>query len=388
MFRKKLFFVWLGLMMVVLACSFGGKKTPEATTSPEQAVTATVALPSVTPAADLPTVTMTPAGCTLGASYVADVTIPDNTQVQPGASFRKVWRLRNSGTCDWEPGTQLGFVSGEAMTTTGVVPVPALAVGGTTDVGVTMIAPSTPGTYKSTWQMISPQGVKFGSRIYAQIVVPAVATAVPPTTAPTSPPPTREPSPTPSMPPLATLIVPVTVVPTIPAIVLPQKAMLDVSSQGQVESTGDVRSGVSNAGDTDANAGLEAFVTFNLSSIPDNATVQSVSIIFPGYDTLGDPFGSLGCMRVYEQNYGSLDAGDYQHPPVLGAVARFCSEADLTNENAQQLSSSTFAHVQGRLTGDDLYQLRFQFNEKETDNDGVADVLRSIPKLVVTYTAP
>jgi len=38
----------------------------------------------------------TPIPCTYGASFVADVTIPDNTVLPPGAEFVKIWRLRTS----------------------------------------------------------------------------------------------------------------------------------------------------------------------------------------------------------------------------------------------------------------------------------------------------
>lgn len=44
--------------------------------------------------------TPTPSGCTLNASLVEDVTIPDGTKFGPGESFIKTWRIRNSGTCD------------------------------------------------------------------------------------------------------------------------------------------------------------------------------------------------------------------------------------------------------------------------------------------------
>ncbi|MBC7228016.1 MAG: hypothetical protein H5T61_12435, partial [Thermoflexales bacterium] len=54
----------------------------------------------------------TAAGCTLGARWVADVTVPDNTAFAPGIPFVKTWRVRNSGTCAWEPGTKLVFISG------------------------------------------------------------------------------------------------------------------------------------------------------------------------------------------------------------------------------------------------------------------------------------
>ena len=121
-------------------------------------------------------------GCTLNAGWVADVTVPDNTEFPPSTAFVKTWRVRNSGTCAWEAGTQLVYVSGDPLGGPASVSVPAVAPGATTDISVNFVAPATPGTYRSTWQMQSPAGVRFGSQMWVQIVVPAPATTAPTST--------------------------------------------------------------------------------------------------------------------------------------------------------------------------------------------------------------
>lgn len=128
----------------------------------------------------------------LNASYVADVTVPDNTTFDPAKAFTKTWRVRNSGTCVWETGTQLIFVSGDPMGGPAAVNVPSVALDSNTDISVNLVAPGTPGTYRSTWQLQSPTGVRFGSQIYVQIVVPAPATATPTSTPTPTPTPTEE----------------------------------------------------------------------------------------------------------------------------------------------------------------------------------------------------
>ncbi|MFL7794313.1 MAG: NBR1-Ig-like domain-containing protein [Anaerolineae bacterium] len=131
----------------------------------------------------------TEAGCTLGSQYVADVTIPDNTVFAPGASFVKTWRVRNSGTCDWDAGFQLIFVSGEQMGGPAGVTLPAVPAGGQTDVSVNLTAPSAYGTYKGTWRLRSDEGMVFGTNLTVLIVVPAPATDTPvPTDVPTAEP--------------------------------------------------------------------------------------------------------------------------------------------------------------------------------------------------------
>ncbi len=367
------------LLVFALACSFGKEVTPPGPTAEATADSAGGEVAQSNP-------TMTPVppqesgtGCSLNAAFVADVTIPDNTVMQPGASFTKVWRVRNSGTCDWEPGTQLVFVSGEPMTAIGAVPVPAVAAGSMTDIAVDMTAPTTPGTYKSTWQLQSPEGVRFGNKIYVQIVVPAPPTATP--LPPTEAPPTDTPTPTNT---------PWAVLGTIPPIVTiapPPSVDLATSSRGQVYSTGDVHPGISNSGDDSHNNGLQAFVTYDLSSIPSGATIVAAYLHWPSYDTLGDPFGSLGCLRVYPHNYGTLDAHDYTPPPVLGAIGRYCSTAEIDNAASTPLNDSVKNIIHDRA-GSGVLQLRLQFNQRETDGDGVADVLRGEPHLLVFYEQP
>lgn len=157
----------------------------------ERAAQATpTASPTQTPVPDV----TEESGCTLNASYVADLTIPDNQVLQPDVSFTKSWRIRNSGTCDWGSDFRLVFMAGSRMGAPTSVAVPATPSGATVDVSVPMAAPTEPGTYESHWRMQSDQGQVFGSTVYVLIVVPSPATATP-TGAP-SPSPTVSASPT------------------------------------------------------------------------------------------------------------------------------------------------------------------------------------------------
>ena len=97
---------------------------PTATTSPVQLPTATLQpaatnAPAPTNTNPPPTATRipptsTPVPCNQ-AQFVKDVTIPDNTELGPGQSFTKTWRLKNIGTCAWTTGYDLVFLSGDAM---------------------------------------------------------------------------------------------------------------------------------------------------------------------------------------------------------------------------------------------------------------------------------
>lgn len=180
------------LVLTALACGPTSTITP---TVPPPAPTESGQVAGPSPTATAPQPTETPAGCALSAHFVADMTIPDDTPFLPNTPFVKTWRLQNSGTCDWEAGTRLAYVSGDPLGGPTTVDVQPLAPGQYVDVSVNLIAPATPGTYRSNWRMQSPEGTLFGDSVYVQIVVPApTTTPLPPTDTPI--PPTHTPVPT------------------------------------------------------------------------------------------------------------------------------------------------------------------------------------------------
>jgi len=73
----------------------------------------------------------------------------------------------------------LTFISGEQLDGPAAVAVLAVAPGSTADVSVDLTAPAKPGTYRGNWQLQAPDGARFGSVIYVQIVVPQPATETP-----------------------------------------------------------------------------------------------------------------------------------------------------------------------------------------------------------------
>ncbi len=110
-----------------------------------------------------PTATKTPVPCNR-ATFVKDVTIPDNSAVAPGATFTKTWRLQNSGSCAWDSGYVLLFDSGEQMgaPATSAITSGSIAPGETLDISVELTAPTTPGTYQANFKLRSPNNIVFG----------------------------------------------------------------------------------------------------------------------------------------------------------------------------------------------------------------------------------
>lgn len=135
-----------------------------------------VVQPTETPT---PTPIATTPACTHDAAFVADVTVPDNSIFRPGERFDKTWRIRNSGSCPWETGYRLIFVSGEKLGAPDYQSVVPTAPGGTTDVTVTMYAPNRYGAFTGVWRMVNAQGEPFGHRFTVVIQVPAPYTPTP-----------------------------------------------------------------------------------------------------------------------------------------------------------------------------------------------------------------
>ncbi len=103
-----------------------------------------------------------PTTCDRGA-FVADVTIPDGSTLAPGQAFVKTWEIRNVGSCTWTTDYALIFAFGTPMGTASVVNLPAaVASGVTADFSVNMVAPSTPGHYRSYWRFRNASGQQFG----------------------------------------------------------------------------------------------------------------------------------------------------------------------------------------------------------------------------------
>lgn len=109
------------------------------------------------------------------ASWVADVTVADGTIVEPGQTFLKTWRIRNTGTTEWGAGYRLSFFNHERMGAPESVPLPPVGPGEEVDVSITLKAPTTPGQHRSTWKPRSPHGTFFEYEQYAEIIVPRVA---------------------------------------------------------------------------------------------------------------------------------------------------------------------------------------------------------------------
>jgi hypothetical protein len=97
------------------------------------------------------------------ATFIQDVTIPDGTDLEPGETFTKTWRLRNAGSCTWNSDYELLFKDGDAMGGPASEDLSgSVAPGETVDLSVDLTAPNSEGDYKGFWWLRSDAGIVFG----------------------------------------------------------------------------------------------------------------------------------------------------------------------------------------------------------------------------------
>ena len=97
------------------------------------------------------------------AQFIADVTVPDGTNVLPGLTFTKTWRVKNIGTCTWTTSYALVFASGDQLGGSSSLNLPiSVAPGQTVELSVSLTAPVTAGHYIGFWQLRNASGTLFG----------------------------------------------------------------------------------------------------------------------------------------------------------------------------------------------------------------------------------
>ncbi len=183
------------LLTYLLASACGqAAPTPNATLPPPQVTSLAqndlpTEPPAPTPTATILPTTNTPApvlvptdtepSCTNQAEFVKSLSISDGTNLNPGASFTKIWQVRNVGTCTWINGYQLVLIGGDQMQAPYYVDLPhEVKPQETVDLAVKLVAPSTPATYTNNWVLKDAAGNYFGVGTYydqplvVQITVP------------------------------------------------------------------------------------------------------------------------------------------------------------------------------------------------------------------------
>jgi uncharacterized protein YkwD len=179
---KRLFMASLALIFFLSACGTNTPPTPTPTQAPATEVPPTVAAPTTavpTNQAITPTATGSApgntSGCVDGATFVADVTIPDYAHLDPRQPFTKTWRIKNTGSCTWNTSYMAVYASGDKLGGPNSIAFTETAPGGTMDISADMAAPGTDGQYKIFYQLEDATGksmtIDAGNTIWAIITV-------------------------------------------------------------------------------------------------------------------------------------------------------------------------------------------------------------------------
>ncbi|OQR68299.1 hypothetical protein BIW11_04583 [Tropilaelaps mercedesae] len=106
----------------------------------------------------------------LACQFIEDKTFPDWSVVEPSVVIEKGWRVRNTGTRDWPPGTCLQQCWGELnMSDTAIIPL--LKVD---EEGVIRAPISLPGYnkhYQVYFRLYHPDHGYFGHKLWCNVIV-------------------------------------------------------------------------------------------------------------------------------------------------------------------------------------------------------------------------
>ncbi|MDR6502231.1 transcriptional regulator with XRE-family HTH domain [Burkholderia ambifaria] len=126
--------------------------------------------------------------------FTADVTVPDHSIVHVGESFRKIWKVQNTGRIPWrkrrlarvdeqyviarrrEDGSLLPLVPNYLTSLTNSVPIAETLPGGIAEISVDFVAPPERCSVASIWRMECDSGMAcFPSSFFLQVVVTVVS---------------------------------------------------------------------------------------------------------------------------------------------------------------------------------------------------------------------
>lgn len=169
--------VLLGILLASLltACGPAGQSSTPVLYRPPTLEAAATPLPTFPPESyveNTPVEAPAPTqDCFSSLSFLEDLSIPDGTVVTPGTVLDKRWRVKNSGSCNWDDRYRLKEIAGPEMGTTPEQRLYPARSGSEAIIRIVFTAPAEAGTYRSAWQAYDPQDRPFGDPFFIQVVV-------------------------------------------------------------------------------------------------------------------------------------------------------------------------------------------------------------------------
>jgi hypothetical protein len=125
--------------------------------------------PSPLPTIPTPEPTISPEECTNNLTFLADVTVPDNSIFRQGETIDKQWLVENSGTCNWNASYRLKRINGASLGAPDEIALYPARAGTQATLHILFTAPFTMNFYESEWQAFDGNGVAFGDPIFIKV---------------------------------------------------------------------------------------------------------------------------------------------------------------------------------------------------------------------------
>jgi len=166
------------------------------------------------------------------------------------------------------------------------------------------------------------------------------------------------------------------------------------ADSGHVRQDGEVGRDIM-VGATSWSVTIQAFLSYDISMIPKDAIIKSVSLDLTAGNVFGSPFDMMGQLYICNQMYSSLDSNDFvAGPPTLSMYST-------SQMPAAPISSSTMVKAVQDLVdaGSSHFQIRLQFEKApylapygtrwaeawKTNLDNYIAFPQAKPKLVIQY---
>ncbi len=104
--------------------------------------------------------------------YIADVSVPDGTQMTAGQKFVKTWKVKNTGSCNWTTAYTIRYGYGDRMSGRDTYLSAVVLPGQEAEISIELTAPSVPGTYRGYWVLFDNNAFSFGQYLSVVITVP------------------------------------------------------------------------------------------------------------------------------------------------------------------------------------------------------------------------
>ncbi len=106
------------------------------------------------------------------AIWVEDVTVPDGEIFYEREYFKKVWKVKNTGTTTWDASYALVNIDDNTWGRETVEPLTETVLpGAEVNLSLTLRAPNGLGEHFSRWFLMNPNGQTFGQELYVYIIV-------------------------------------------------------------------------------------------------------------------------------------------------------------------------------------------------------------------------